>query len=217
MPGAMRRAFFFAGCLQFNRLETAAFFVCTAAISRFNTIWVCRPRRRPTPSTMIRIPPRCRSGSVTPTSQPQGSTIDDGHGRRIVRRSGQNTDPKSALVRPVCARVTSFMLDERGGRGEGTRPSRTDHLPATEGCGHEVTDKDSDTALTEDTHRVDDGQPLDVGEHSGSRRGDGKGWSSSLVAQVRTPAFFAEARICRSSFLRVLHFSTPSAFPRAAA
>jgi hypothetical protein len=34
MPGAMRRAFFFAGCLQFNRLEIAAFFVCTAAISR---------------------------------------------------------------------------------------------------------------------------------------------------------------------------------------
>jgi len=123
----------------------------------------------------------------------------------------------TSIVSALSRNLTSFMLHERVTGARGTIPGRTDHLPATEGCGHEVTDKDSDTALTEDTHRVDDGQPLDVGEHSGSRRGDGKGWSSSLVAQVRTPAFFAEARICHSSSLRVLHFSTPSAFPRAAA
>ena len=81
----------------------------------------------------------------------------------------------TSIVSALSRNLTSFMLHERVTGARGTIPGRTDHLPATEGCGHEVTDKDSDTALTEDTHRVDDGQPLDVGEHSGSRRGDGKG------------------------------------------
>ena len=57
----------------------------------------CARRRRPTRSTTTPTSPRCRSGLVTPTSPPPGSTIIAGCGRRTARPSRWLTELRNWL------------------------------------------------------------------------------------------------------------------------
>lgn len=55
----------------------------------------CAPRPQPTLSRTSQTLPRCRSGSVMPTSRPRSSTTGARRGRSIVRRLGSDTDRRA--------------------------------------------------------------------------------------------------------------------------